>query len=174
MAALPEITLRKHEASYRGSGIIPATHVPSGDVLVEFSREQQAVFTSTWVQIACRAHSHVNLIGVPLLPRSQIHRRRQVLTYSSHAFVNRRTCSCLAKHVPTEMICSSWLDPKRLNDGQRTITAARSSVMWKSTTKQSSGYGLHARLILDGAACRLCELGDVRDVLSVLVVWLDR
>ena len=29
MAALPEITLRKHEASYRGGGIIPATHVPA-------------------------------------------------------------------------------------------------------------------------------------------------
>ena len=26
------------------------------------------------------------------------------------------------------------------------------------------------RVILDGAACRLSELGDVRDVLSVLVV----
>ena len=31
--------------------------------------------------------------------------------------------------------------------------------------------GLHARVILDGATCRLRELGDVRDVLSVLVVW---
>ena len=31
--------------------------------------------------------------------------------------------------------------------------------------------GLHARVTLDGAACRLSELGDVRDVLSVLVVW---
>ena len=28
--------------------------------------------------------------------------------------------------------------------------------------------GLHARVILDGAACRLTELGDVRDVLGVL------
>ena len=34
--------------------------------------------------------------------------------------------------------------------------------------------GLHATVILDGAACRLCELGDVRDVLSVLDVWWDR
>ena len=31
---------------------------------------------------------------------------------------------------------------------------------------------LHARLILDGAACRLRELGDVRDVLGVLGVAL--
>ena len=31
--------------------------------------------------------------------------------------------------------------------------------------------GLHAKVILDGAACRLCELGDVRDVLSVLVAF---
>ena len=31
--------------------------------------------------------------------------------------------------------------------------------------------GLHASVILDGATCRLSELGDVRDVLSVLVVW---
>ena len=30
--------------------------------------------------------------------------------------------------------------------------------------------GLHARVILDGATCRPRELGDVRDVLSVLVV----
>ena len=28
--------------------------------------------------------------------------------------------------------------------------------------------GFHARVILDGAACRLGELGDVRDVLGVL------
>ena len=34
--------------------------------------------------------------------------------------------------------------------------------------------GLHARVILDGATCRLNELGDVMDVLSVLVVWLNR
>ena len=30
---------------------------------------------------------------------------------------------------------------------------------------------LHARVILDGATCRLSELGDVLDVLSVLAVW---
>ena len=30
--------------------------------------------------------------------------------------------------------------------------------------------GLHARVILDGATCRLGELGDVRDVLGVLRV----
>ena len=34
--------------------------------------------------------------------------------------------------------------------------------------------GLHARVILDGATCRLRELGDVRDVLSVLGVLKDR
>ena len=32
--------------------------------------------------------------------------------------------------------------------------------------------GFHARVILDGAACRLRELGDVRDVLGVLGVVL--
>ena len=32
--------------------------------------------------------------------------------------------------------------------------------------------GFHARVILDGAACRLRELGDVRDVLGVLGVAL--
>ena len=31
--------------------------------------------------------------------------------------------------------------------------------------------GLHARVILDGATCRRSDLGDVRDVLNVLVVW---
>ena len=30
--------------------------------------------------------------------------------------------------------------------------------------------GFHARVILDGAACRLRELGDVHDVLGVLGV----
>ena len=34
--------------------------------------------------------------------------------------------------------------------------------------------GLHARVILDGATCRRGDLGEVRDVLSVLVVWQDR
>ena len=29
-------------------------------------------------------------------------------------------------------------------------------------------------MMLDGATCRPRELGDVRDVLSVLVVWQDR
>ena len=33
---------------------------------------------------------------------------------------------------------------------------------------------LHARVILDVATCRLSELGDVRDVLSVLGVWCER
>ena len=33
---------------------------------------------------------------------------------------------------------------------------------------------LHARVILGGATCRLRELGDVLDVLSVLGVWQDR
>ena len=32
--------------------------------------------------------------------------------------------------------------------------------------------GLHGRVILDGATCRLKELGDVRDVLGVLGVAL--
>ena len=31
--------------------------------------------------------------------------------------------------------------------------------------------GLHARVIPDGATCRPKELGDVRDVRSVLIVW---
>ena len=31
--------------------------------------------------------------------------------------------------------------------------------------------GLHARVILDGATCRLSDVEDVRDFLSVLVVW---
>ena len=31
--------------------------------------------------------------------------------------------------------------------------------------------GLLARVVLDDAACRLGELGDVRDVLHILVVW---
>ena len=34
--------------------------------------------------------------------------------------------------------------------------------------------GLHARVILDGVTCQPRELGDVRDVLSVLGVRYDR
>ena len=41
--------------------------------------------------------------------------------------------------------------------------------LWCAGLRHSAG--LHARVILDGASCRLRELGDVRDVLSVLGVW---
>ena len=34
--------------------------------------------------------------------------------------------------------------------------------------------GLRAKVTLDGAACRLCGLGGVRDVLGVLVVWKEK
>ena len=42
-------------------------------------------------------------------------------------------------------------------------------MVWESGFRHSAG--LHARVILDGAACRPGDLGDVLDVLSVLVVW---
>ena len=42
--------------------------------------------------------------------------------------------------------------------------------LWCAGFRHSAG--LHARVILDGATCRLIELGDVRDVLSVLGVAL--
>ena len=38
--------------------------------------------------------------------------------------------------------------------------------LWCAGFRHSAG--LHARVILDGATCRLRELGDVRNVLSVL------
>ena len=41
--------------------------------------------------------------------------------------------------------------------------------LWCAGFRHSAG--LHVRVILDGATCRPRELGDVRDVLSVLVVW---
>ena len=44
--------------------------------------------------------------------------------------------------------------------------------LWCAGFRHSAG--LHARVILDGATCRLRELGDVRDVLSVLGVLKDR
>ena len=34
--------------------------------------------------------------------------------------------------------------------------------------------GLHARVMLDGATCRLSDLGDVRDVLVVLRVLVSQ
>ena len=42
--------------------------------------------------------------------------------------------------------------------------------LWCADFRHSAG--LHARVILDGATCRLSELGDVRDVLGVLGVDL--
>ena len=47
-------------------------------------------------------------------------------TFSSHAFMARWKSSRFVKRVLIEMLCSIWLDSKRLNDGQRGITAARS------------------------------------------------
>ena len=38
-------------------------------------------------------------------------------------------------------------------------------------TNGADGLTLHARVILDGATCRLKELGDVEYALSVLGVW---
>ena len=38
-------------------------------------------------------------------------------------------------------------------------------------TNGADGLTLHARVILDGATCRLKELGDVGYALSVLGVW---
>ena len=42
--------------------------------------------------------------------------------------------------------------------------------LWCAGFRRSAG--LHAGVILDGAACRLRELGDVRDVLGALGVAL--
>ena len=42
--------------------------------------------------------------------------------------------------------------------------------LWCAGFRHSAGF--HARVILDGAACRLRELGDVHDVLGVLGVVL--
>ena len=42
--------------------------------------------------------------------------------------------------------------------------------LWCAGFRHSAGF--HARVILDGAACRLRELGDVHDVLGVLGVAL--
>ena len=53
----------------------------------------------------------------------------------------------------------------------------RSQVLWAHNLWElmcasfRHSAGLHARVILDGVTCRLWELGDVRDVLSVLGVW---
>ena len=52
----------------------------------------------------------------------------------------------------------------------------KSQALWAHNLSELScaGFrhtaGFHARVILDGAACRLGELGDVRDVLGVLGV----
>ena len=52
----------------------------------------------------------------------------------------------------------------------------QSQALWAHNLRELScaGFrhsaGFHARVILDGATCRLGELGDVRDVLGVLGV----
>ena len=56
----------------------------------------------------------------------------------------------------------------------------RSQVLWTHNLWEllcagiRHSAGLHARVILDGATCGLSELGDVRDVLSVLSLRWDR
>ena len=40
--------------------------------------------------------------------------------------------------------------------------------LWSAGVRHSAGF--HTRVILDGAACRLGELGDARNVLGVLGV----
>ena len=56
----------------------------------------------------------------------------------------------------------------------------QSQVLWAhnlwelSCARFRHSAGLHVRVIPEGATCRLKELGDVRDVLSVLGVWWDR
>ena len=52
----------------------------------------------------------------------------------------------------------------------------RSQVLWARNLWEllRAGFrhstGLHARVVLDGATCRLSDLRDARDVLRVLVV----
>ena len=58
----------------------------------------------------------------------------------------------------------------RSNDEQQAQTLGLVWELWCAGFRHSAD--LHARLILDGAACRLRELGDVRDVLGVLGVAL--
>ena len=41
--------------------------------------------------------------------------------------------------------------------------------MFCAVFRHSAGF--HARVVLDGAACRLGGLGEVNDVLRVLVSW---
>ena len=52
----------------------------------------------------------------------------------------------------------------------------KSTSLWILWELSCAGFrhsaGFHARVILDGAACRLRELGDVRGVLDVLGVAL--
>ena len=43
--------------------------------------------------------------------------------------------------------------------------------LWCAGSGHSAGF--HARVILNGAACRLGELGDVRDVLGVLRILVS-
>ena len=56
---------------------------------------------------------------------------------------------------------------------ENTETHHLSVVLWELSCggfRHSAGF--HARVVLDGAACRLKELGDVHDVLDVLGVVL--
>ena len=73
----------------------------------------------------------------PLLPRRQTHRRRQVCIFSSHVFVARWKSSRFVKRVLIKMVCSSWLSPIWLNDGQRATTAEKLCVTHGDVKKSS-------------------------------------
>ena len=88
----------------------------------------------------------------------------------------------------SSVIGARWSSPQNLPvhhvidmDLQNKLwSLTRSQVLWAHNLWEllCAGFrhsaGLHARVILDDATCRLSELGDVRDVLCVVVVWWDR
>ena len=60
------------------------------------------------------------------------------------------------------------MDPQNNLRSLRQSQSLRAQNLWElSCAGFRHSAGFHVRVILDGAACRLRELGDVRDVLGV-------
>ena len=82
-----------------------------------------------------------------------------------------RSCVCL---IDLGSQVNAWICARaRARDlefglGQSASVRTLWELLWAGF-RHSAGF--HARVILDGATCRLSDLGDVRDVLTFLVVW---
>ena len=105
MAALVELTLGEHEASCRGGEIIPATRFPvetSCRILVR-ARGVYHVIPGSKLRVKHKPTQNTN--DVSLLPRSQIHRTRQVCAFQSCVCELPDSQSADQQHIGTLREC---------------------------------------------------------------------